>query len=412
MIGKNERDSIIGVFPFLPENPIIFDVGSNKGGFADIILEEFGNDCELHLFEPNPKLLSYTEIKYEYRPNIKYCPCAVFDKPGEIDFFYFENFNNELSGIFKDESWDLQGLPWKKMKTHAITIDDYCESFKIPRIDILKIDAEGSDPNVLFSAGKMIYEGRVKIIFIEYSPHYERAGNTFDSVIIFCEKHGYERYRYLGGNYIRVNEFDENFEFENYIITKFPIQNHSTWNQEFVVNTSEIGPIRMALEIGAFEGKTTAFICKNLLDKSAEAKVVVVDPLEDYYVPGDEEHPYFYGQFQRFKRNTRGLPVELHRGKSEDILPKLNALRFDLVYIDGNHFPPHPYFDGCWAFAITKIGGLIIFDDYNLWRSETKENIDKFLNEFAFSYEIISSGYQMVIRKVRDQYNEITQKYY
>jgi len=87
------------------------------------------------------------------------------------------------------------------------------------------------------------------------------------------------------------------------------------------------------------------------------------------------------------------------------------ALRYDFIYLDGDHRKDAVYFDSVWSFAICKIDGYILFDDYT-WRPETTEGIDLFLNEFAGSLEIIRKDYQVLIRKIANQYNELTYEYY
>jgi hypothetical protein len=75
------------------------------------------------------------------------------------------------------------------------------------------------------------------------------------------------------------------------------------------------------------------------------------------------------------------------------------------------HFDPFPYQDGSWAFAETKIGGIILFDDY-LWNESSQMSIDRFLDEFSGAYEILEKGYQVMIKKTHNRYNQLTQEYY
>lgn len=405
MLSPEEKKAVIDLFPFLRERPVVFDIGSNKGHWADVILEEYGYACELHLVEPIEKLLSYTQIKYEYHPNITYYNLVAHSKEGMTDFFYFENYNNEISSIY-DGGNEWKGLPKKEKPASCVRIDELYRDY----IDLIKIDCEGADMDVLVGCEKLLKENKIGIIQIEYSKHWERGGHEFHQMYDLAKKYGYKVYRFIGNNFYETNDSDD-VQFDNYYLTKEEIHNHSVggWNNEFILNTSELPKMDLVLEIGAFEGLTTKYICENLLNEGG--RVVVVDPLEDHYVPGDTEHPYFKGQYPRFKRNTRGLPVELNRGLSQDELPKLNALRFDLVFIDGNHYAPHPYIDACWAFAITKPQGYILFDDYT-WRPETTASIDKFLEEFNGAYDLIIKGYQVLIRKVTNRYNDITQSYY
>jgi predicted O-methyltransferase YrrM len=167
------------------------------------------------------------------------------------------------------------------------------------------------------------------------------------------------------------------------------------------------------LEVGAMEGITTKYMCQNMLNAdNPDARIIVVDPLMDYYVTDDPRyHQEFRHQYQRFKRNTRGLPVELKRGKSQDELPKLHAMRFSFIYLDGDHYSPMPYLDAVWCFAILKIGGHLLVDDY-LWCEETKESIDKFLNEFKGHYDIVRQGYQILIQKTSNHYTDLTFEFY
>jgi len=410
MIGIEEKNMVIGLFPFLSENPVIFDVGSNKGHFTDVVLEEFADNCKLHLFEPNKKLLSFTEIKYEYRKNIIYNNIGLWKYDGETDFFYFENENNELSSFFPAFEWSdlLVRCEHKQIKTTSV--DNYCLTQQVNKIDFLKIDVEGAEVGVISGCERLLEENKISIIQIEYSPHYKRANYLFQNVIDIVSKYGYKIYHYEAENYWEVKDFVEDYRFENFIITKEEIHNYSAgWNGQFILNTSELPKFDLCLEVGAFEGLTTKYMAEKMLNEGG--RVVVVDHLLDYYIEGDTEHPVFKGQYQRFKRNTRGLPIELYRNKSEVELPKMNALRFDFIYLDGDHRKDAVYFDGVWSFAICKTGGYILFDDYT-WREETTEGIDKFLNEFAGSLEIIRKEYQVLIRKTANQYNDFTISYY
>jgi len=410
MLDDNEKQMIIGLFPFLSKEPVVFDIGSNKGHFADVFLGEYKDDCMLFLFEPNSKLLSFTEIKYEYQKNIIYENLAAYKSEGEVSFHFFENFNNELSSIYPDEN-NWQGLPMQTKNVASISMDAYCKRHQIDIIDYLKIDCEGGDVDVLEGCKELMKSGSIKVIQIEYSDHYKRAGKSMADVFDLAKESGYTVYNYRMGNYWKIEDNWSSMATDNYILTKEEIHNYCKpgWNNEFIINTSELPRVDLCLEIGVMEGMTTKYICQNLLSEGG--RVIAVDPLLDHYVEGDTEHSYFKGQYPRFIRNTRGLPVELKRGKSQDELPKLNALRFDFIYIDGDHRHDAVYHDAVWSFAICKNGGIILIDDYE-WREETKAGIDKFLAEFGSSLQVLIKGYQVLIQKIHNQYNEITFDYY
>lgn len=401
MIAEKEIKLVTGLMPFWSDNPTVLDAGSNKGGWCDVILDRFKENCDIHLFEPNLMLLNYTKIKFDYKKNISYNHVAAFSKDNLVKpFYYFENFNNGLSSLYKQDWWEKE-LPMQVMDINTIQLDTYCQKLGIKEIDCIKIDCEGGDVDVLHGCETLLAQGAVKFLIIEYGSHYRFADKLFKDVINWVNNFGYTVYSFNGSNYIQVNskDFIEDYHAEDYIITKKKISNVSeVWNKEFVKNTSHLGKLNMVLEIGAFEGFTSKYICENLVEEGG--RFLVVDPLLDVYYEGDSEHDeMFEGQYGRFLRNTYNLPLELIRDKSQNVLPLLHELRFDLIYIDGDH--RRIFEDAELCMKILKVGGLLIIDDY-LWRDYTIEDTNRFLEAYNGNINILFKGYQVGVVKTID----------
>jgi FkbM family methyltransferase len=411
MIGEQEKKMVQGLFSFFSEKPVVIDCGSNKGGWSDIILEEFGDNCEMFLFEPVDKMRSFTEVKYEYRPNVCHYPFAVSKDEGVTNFYYFNNYNNELSSIYPDlENW--KNLPMESKLVSTVSLDHFWRD-ELAEIDCIKMDLEGGERDAVIGCMDLLKNDRIKFLIVEYSEHYKRAKASFLDILNTVNMYGYKAYSYDGNyNEVTLQSFIEDYHAENYIITKENIRNYSEgWNSVFIENTKELGRFELVIEIGCMEGLTTKYICENLLEVGG--RVVAVDAFEDYYIKGDTEHgDMFKQQYQRFLRNTKGLPIEIRKGKSEIILPQLHQLRAGFVYVDGDHRKMPVYSDCSWAFALTRIGGYILIDDYDFWSQDTKDGVDLFLNEFSGAYEVESNGYQILIKKKIDRYNDLTYKYY
>lgn len=413
-LSKEEIKAIEFLFPFLGDNPLVFDVGSNKGDWMDVILNEFKEGCELHSFEPNTILVNFQKIKYDYNTNIIYNDLAVSNTSGkQVDFYYFEDFHNGLSSIINNPKWH-EFNPQKK-KVLTTTIDDYCSINSVEKIDFLKIDVEGVEALVFKGAKEMLAKDAIKIIQFEYSEHYKVANNKFKDIIDICVPLGYKFYLFEEDNFAEVdtNNFVEDYRFENFFVTKFNIKNESVngWNAEFIRNTKDLGKFDLVIENGAFEGMTSKYICENLLNDGG--RVICIDPHWPYYYDGDNGvHPYFKDQHQRFLRNTKGLPIDLYRKTSKEAYKELHALRAGLTYVDADHRAEHIYHDCVWAFATTKIGGYILIDDVNLWATETKDAVYKFLDEFSSSFDMIEESYQVLIKKKANLYNNITHEFY
>lgn len=152
---------------------------------------------------------------------------------------------------------------------------------------------------------------------------------------------------------------------------------------------------------------TTNYICDNLLNEGG--RVICIDPLEDnYYVDNlsdkdkemNNELSFFKGQYERFLSNTKGKPVNLIRKKSKDAYEDVKDLRFEFIYIDGDHRKEGVYHDCTKYIYCMKVGGYMLIDDYE-WREETKEGVDLFLKEAEGQYELMFKNYQVLIKKTK-----------
>jgi predicted O-methyltransferase YrrM len=76
----------------------------------------------------------------------------------------------------------------------------------------------------------------------------------------------------------------------------------------------------------------------------------------------DEMHREFCDRIRRFGRKCR-----IYRGLSSVWLRKCNLPKhyFDVIYLDGDHYDITTLDDAVHCWSLLKIGGMIIFDDYN-----------------------------------------------
>lgn len=129
----------------------------------------------------------------------------------------------------------------------------------------------------------------------------------------------------------------------------------------FVPQTTE--PIRY-LEIGVLCGNNVLSVEK-LYATHPDSVLVCVDPWIDY-----QEYPEYKGKiesyYDMFLENTDHISdkLEVHRNFSHSILPTFEDCSFDLIYIDGNHHPHFVLEDAVLAFRKLKVGGWMVFDDY------------------------------------------------
>lgn len=187
------------------------------------------------------------------------------------------------------------------------------------------------------------------------------------------------------------------------------------WNQQFIQNTKGLGKFDLAMEIGCFEGLTSNYIVDNLLTETG--KLICIDPLADEYTPSLPMQPVFKNQYDRFMSNMiEHISLEkafIVRRNSQDCLSLTKTYKdslmwtidnicgreYDFIYIDGDHAPDMVYIDAVNSFRYAKVGGIILFDDYN-WNNTHNAGIDLFLEEYKGKYELMHKDYQVMIKKI------------
>ena len=122
------------------------------------------------------------------------------------------------------------------------------------------------------------------------------------------------------------------------------------------------------------------------------------------------DDPFFSNREPIFDANLAEFSVRVVKMRDYSF-PALVALRqarscFDLICIDGNHEREAVMLDSILSWPMLRNGGLLIWDDYRfykagrpLWERPTSA-IDGFLLAYQGEYEKLSSGEQMVVRKV------------
>ena len=145
---------------------IFFDVGSHMGTYTDLIKKDYPNS-KSYLFEPQSKIFKKIEQKYLNNENIFLFNLAVSD----IEKKQSLNLNNhDLTAILLDfdpksnylkfkaklYQTDINNMNYGTELVQTITLDKFINENNLEKIDLLKIDTEGSEFNVLKGLKKKI----------------------------------------------------------------------------------------------------------------------------------------------------------------------------------------------------------------------------------------------------------------
>jgi len=150
----------------------------------------------------------------------------------------------------------------------------------------------------------------------------------------------------------------------------------------------------VALEIGAYEGRSTLWWLDNILTHE-NARLMVVDP---FGRPKDQHYRRF---LHNLSLHIRSHQVNVIRSASRNVLHSIPDQSLDFAYIDGSHEVADLLFDCIAVWHKMKPGGVMILDDYK-WENPhghkpPKIAIDAFVQ--CMTPKVLHSGYQIVFEK-------------
>ena len=167
------------IFNFITKPKNIFDIGANIGA-ASFFFAEHYPESKIYSFEPARDLMPILQKNLNDYKNVSIIYKAVKDINDKKSKLFIDSHNYDGSSLHSEyiNSNDLNVNNFEIVET--INIADFCLENKIKEIDILKIDAEGSEYDILNSLNNSI----TKIS------------------VIYCESHNSE-------NYIKINNLLE-----------------------------------------------------------------------------------------------------------------------------------------------------------------------------------------------------------
>ncbi len=139
LIDRTEYNLFVGVNP-----RVIFDIGANIGAASLLFANSYPNAL-VFAFEPEAENFEVLVDNTKTYQNIKCFNFAVGAESCRRTLYTSDDINN-LGGY----SFHKEGItPESKQEVHAVSINEFMDRERINKIDLLKVDTEGCEPEII-----------------------------------------------------------------------------------------------------------------------------------------------------------------------------------------------------------------------------------------------------------------------
>ena len=207
------------------ESYTFFDIGANKGFYTDFLIEHFGSDHKVYLFEASDRFTGLLKDKFNSSESLSVINKAVSDEVGTVSFFELEDSNNDVEGMSSLNKREVfSQYKTNEKKVDCITFDNFIDDNNISNVKFVKIDTEGFELNVLKGMKKSLERGIVDYIQIEYGDCITEIGKGIFDIMEFINDYDYKLFDEDNGELIEVDNkrasILRNKPWDNFLIKK------------------------------------------------------------------------------------------------------------------------------------------------------------------------------------------------
>ena len=166
----------------LPPNGLFFDVGANVGLITFQVARR-RPDVRIVAFEPYPVTIEGWKRNRRLTPSDRVTleAVAVTDRIGSVDFWARPT----------DLGAGVVVPPGEGTNVPSTDLASYCAAHGIKRIDVLKVDVEGSELEVLEGASGLLSSGAVRVLLLEFNDdQLARRGTSRREMVSWLADHG------------------------------------------------------------------------------------------------------------------------------------------------------------------------------------------------------------------------------
>ena len=170
----------------LSRGDCVVDVGANVGFFSLLAARIVGQEGKVVSLEPEPTSFSLLSksVQGNNFSNVLLLQKCASDVDGEKRLFLSTTNNKGTHTI-------AQNLGGPSLTVPSVRLDSQMSQLGIDRIDMLKIDAEGAEPEILIGAEQLLSRRRIRNMIIEWDRRETWLPHKDQIVKLFPDYEGY-----------------------------------------------------------------------------------------------------------------------------------------------------------------------------------------------------------------------------
>jgi FkbM family methyltransferase len=178
----------------LKPGDVAFDIGANIGMHSVIMANRVGPTGRVVSFEPDPH--PHARLRANLALNgldfVDTRRAALSNKSGKTTFY----LHDDSIGNYANASLHAEnvGKSTRTVEVDLYSLDDFIAQNPVPRLDVIKLLAQGEEWNVLQGALRTIERCRPSIFFLYEPSYWQRQGRQLMDAVTFFKGYGYTTY--------------------------------------------------------------------------------------------------------------------------------------------------------------------------------------------------------------------------
>lgn len=158
----------------------VVDIGANIGWYSLLAASRVGEKGAVIAFEPNEDLVRLLRRSAEvngFGGRVTVEEKGVMEKNCTLEFYKWANHQASSNFYWNSPSRE-QHDSTETVTVECVSLDDYFREHPRSRVDVIKIDAEGSEPRIIAGADFTLHVNPFVKIFMEFNPSYRETIET------------------------------------------------------------------------------------------------------------------------------------------------------------------------------------------------------------------------------------------